>query len=144
MLFACIFYFVPKGTLEIFGWVHVCAAGILEPLAYTRAEFKCIFSTLHKAKFTCIPIFQNTAVVHKYHQCHKMICTCTINHQCYQCHLKSVLIRFLQWEFFLGGFNRRCSHDHAAFSNFMPHIFSCAGCPAAWLLKKIGKQETQD
>ena len=30
------FYFVPGGTLEMFGWVHVCAAGILEPLAYTR------------------------------------------------------------------------------------------------------------
>ena len=38
MLFARIFYFVLGGTLEIFGWVYVCAAGILEPLAYTRAS----------------------------------------------------------------------------------------------------------
>ena len=26
------------GTLGISGWVHVCAAGTLEPLAYTRAS----------------------------------------------------------------------------------------------------------
>ena len=38
MLFVCIFFFVLRGTLEIFGWVHVCAAGILEPLAYTGAS----------------------------------------------------------------------------------------------------------
>ena len=38
MLFACIFYFVRGGTLEIFGWVYVSSAGILEPLAYTRAS----------------------------------------------------------------------------------------------------------
>jgi len=44
MLFACIFYFVPGGTLEIFGWVHVCAAGILEPLAYTTASSSKFFA----------------------------------------------------------------------------------------------------
>ena len=33
MLFVCTFYFVPGGTLGIFGWVRVCAAGTLEPLA---------------------------------------------------------------------------------------------------------------
>ena len=70
--------------------------------------------------------FQNTAVVHKYHQCYKMVRTCTISHQCYLL-LKSVLIRFL-WEFFWGGFNRRCSYDRAVSSKFLPHIFSC-GCP---------------
>ena len=40
MLFVCIFHFFPRagGTLGIFGWVHVCAAGTLEPLAYTSSS----------------------------------------------------------------------------------------------------------
>ena len=40
MLFVCIFHFFPRagGTLGIFGWVHVCATGTLEPLTYTRAS----------------------------------------------------------------------------------------------------------
>ena len=43
MLFVCIFYFFPWGTLGIFGWVHVCAAGALEPLASTRASLSEFF-----------------------------------------------------------------------------------------------------
>ena len=71
---------------------------------------------------------------HNYHQCYKMVRACTINHQCYLL-LKSVLIRFL-WEFFLAGFNRRCSYDQAVFSKFMLRISLC-GRPydiiASWL-----------
>ena len=60
---------------------------------------------------------QNTAVVHKYHQCYKMIRTCTVNHHCYLL-LKSVLIGFLSQEIFLRGFNRRCSYEPGRFLFF--------------------------
>ena len=33
----------PGGYFRIFGWVHVCAAGILEPLAYARASLSEFF-----------------------------------------------------------------------------------------------------
>ena len=45
------------GTLGIFGWVHVCAAGTLEPLAYTSSsEFFLPYTRL--SKFPNSPYFR--------------------------------------------------------------------------------------
>ena len=39
------------GTLGIFGWVHVCAAGTLEPLAYIRASSREFFLPYTRLNF---------------------------------------------------------------------------------------------
>ena len=49
----------PGGTLGCFGWVHVCAAGTLESLAYiTRASSSEFFLPYTRLNFPIPPILE--------------------------------------------------------------------------------------